>query len=647
MAPVQATRRVKVKASKRALKFLADQAIGHDLFKGLIELITNSDDSYGRLEAGALPANGRIEVEIDRRPRKNQTIVRVIDWAEGMTDEQMERCVGNYGEDTSGQSGRGVFGMGLKDTINAFGQGMLTSFKEGKKFSCVLHNVEDLDIHPPHAIAAVDRKQFRNATGGTTTEIVVENPKVRIPLIDSLRQQLQTHVCLRSIMTDVSRTVVLRDLRGGSADELHYDFPDGEYVLRDQRLDIVGFPEIKAELTVVRASGPDALSQSGSYRTGGILITSKRTVHEATLFGFDDDPHACKLFGELRCDDLYDLQASGEPVVDKNRNGLRKDHELTRALFDVARKVIQTIVEGEKQKEKAKRETLEREETRRRFRDAIKSLNRIANTELQIGGLGTGEGQGVSGREMRLPVDGFEFVPDSYRVLVAERESLKLRVQVDGSTGISVGDRVEVTCDNPHIRILDDKPSITRLFNEEPPLAIVHVPIEGSQANAQGFVTAKCVGKTAVAAVEVVSTKIQKEHTPAGGLFKEIKYEEWPDVPIRARFDRKDGIIWINTLGPSVDLYFGQRGTGQEQPANQVLVAELVTELACQEIARTKREAKLLDIPSGVDELEAFNSHFEGLKAQYAPAIHKALVGYEYRRQLTKTARAAAGSVSE
>ena len=92
--------------------------------------------------------------------------------------------------------------------------------------------------------------------------------------------------------------------------------------------------------------------------------------------------------------------------------------------------------------------------------------------------------------------------------------------------------------------------------------------------------TAKCAGKTAVAAVEVVSTKIQKEHTPAGGLFKEIKYEERPDVPIRARFDRKDGIIWINTLGPSVDLYFGQQGTGQEQPANQVFVAELVTELA-------------------------------------------------------------------
>jgi hypothetical protein len=77
---------------------------------------------------------------------------------------------------------------------------------------------------------------------------------------------------------------------------------------------------------------------------------------------------------------------------------------------------------------------------------------------------------------------------------------------------------------------MEDKRSLTRLFNEEPPLAIVQVPNEGSQANAQGFVTAKCAGKTAVAAVEVVSTKIQKEHTPAGGLFKEIKYEERPDV---------------------------------------------------------------------------------------------------------------------
>jgi hypothetical protein len=70
---------------------------------------------------------------------------------------------------------------------------------------------------------------------------------------------------------------------------------------------------------------------------------------------------------------------------------------------------------------------------------------------------------------------------------------------------------------------------------------------------------------------------------------------------------------------------------GQERPANQLMVAELVTELACQEIARRKKDAKILDIPPGVDELDAYNSHLTKLKAEYAPLIHKILVDPENR----------------
>ena len=61
-----------------------------------------------------------------------------------------------------------------------------------------------------------------------------------------------------------------------------------------------------------------------------------------------------------------------------------------------------------------------------------------------------------------------------------------------------------------------------------------------------------------------------------------------------------------------------------------------MTEQACQEIARRKKETKLLDIPPGVDELEEFNRHRERLKAEYAPAIHKALVATEFRRNASK-----------
>lgn len=95
----------------------------------------------------------------------------------------------------------------------------------------------------------------------------------------------------------------------------------------------------------------------------------------------------------------------------------------------------------------------------------------------------------------------------SFENLVAEAFScFPGRFQLEGYPewpNAQVVNRAWVTRDNPHLRILDDKPSVFRLFNEEPPLAIVRVLIEGSQANAQGFVTGKCAGKTAVAAVEV------------------------------------------------------------------------------------------------------------------------------------------------
>jgi|SRR5579864_553238 len=632
MVPVAAPRRIKVKASRRALKMLADQAIGNDLMKGFLELVTNSDESYARLEAKGVPTDGRIEIEVNRRPRKNETIIRVIDWAEGMDEVQLERCVGSYGEDTSGQVGRGIFGMGLKDTINAFGEGTIVSFKNGMKHTCVLTNVEDLEIKSPRMVSSSDKKEFRNTSGGTIVEILVQNPKVRIPLVDSLRQQLQTHVCLRGIIGDSSRKVLLRDLRGGSAAELSYKPPEGELLLDRQQLELPSFPEVITTLTVSRATGPEGLSQIGSGRTGGILITSKRTYHEATLFGFDDDPYAARLFGELRCDAIYDLQATGEPIVDKNRNGLKKDHPLTRELFDTAREQIAKIVSAEKDREKQKQRSLEKEETLRRFKEAVRNLNQIAVKELQVGGAGSGEGPGGE-HEMRDPVDGFEFIPDTYRIVVAERDSLKLRVRVDGSTGIAVGDTIEISCDNPCIKMLNPRPSVPGLLNEDPPISVVRVPVEGLQANAQGFVTARYGSKTAIAAVEVVSTKKQQEHQPRGGLFKDIRYEERRDMPVRSRFEKAAGLIWINTLGPSVDLYFGPGGEGQELPANQLLVAELVTEQASREIARVKRETKTLDIPPGIDELEAYSRHIDKLKETYAPLIHRILVDSAHRRR--------------
>ena len=235
--------------------------------------------------------------------------------------------------------------------------------------------------------------------------------------------------------------------------------------------------------------------------------------------------------------------------------------------------------------------------------------------------------------EPQAPEDGFEFIPDTYRIVVAERDSLKLRIQVDGSTGIAVGDKIEISCDNPNIKILDDRPVVPKLYHEDPPLALVHVSVEGLQANPEGFVTAKHGAKSAIAAIEVVSTKVQKQHQPTGGLFEEFVTRKGRISLLDRGLIRKKALYGSIPWGPSIDLYFGRGGEGQENAPNQALVAELVTEHACQEIARRKREAKILDIPPGVEELDAYNAHLTKLKAEYAAPIHKVLVSKENREK--------------
>jgi len=121
----------KIQVGTRGLRMLAKQAVD-SLEKGLIELLTNSDESYHRLEKNNQVVSGKIEIIIERHTKTKPTIVEIIDYAEGMDAEEMKKCIGEYGEDTSRGGGRGVFEMGLKDTLIAFGSGEVVSFKHQK-----------------------------------------------------------------------------------------------------------------------------------------------------------------------------------------------------------------------------------------------------------------------------------------------------------------------------------------------------------------------------------------------------------------------------------------------------------------------------------------------------------------------------------
>src|SRR6476661_5547796 len=102
--------------------------------KALVELITNSDDSYARLEKAGTHVSGRIHVRYERH--LTGAVLMVSDQAEGMSFERAGRIL-SYGGAHSplarGEGdGRGYFGRGLKQAIFGLGHGWIETIQGGR-----------------------------------------------------------------------------------------------------------------------------------------------------------------------------------------------------------------------------------------------------------------------------------------------------------------------------------------------------------------------------------------------------------------------------------------------------------------------------------------------------------------------------------
>src|SRR4030042_4369795 len=77
------------------------QATIRNLVDSAVELITNCDDSYRRLEEQGFKTSGRIELVVSRQKGGRCEIFLVRDYAEGMTREDLQKAV-RFGGETSG-----------------------------------------------------------------------------------------------------------------------------------------------------------------------------------------------------------------------------------------------------------------------------------------------------------------------------------------------------------------------------------------------------------------------------------------------------------------------------------------------------------------------------------------------------------------
>lgn len=613
----------------------ADQAIRKDVLRALVEVITNSNDSYSRLESAGKPTSGEIIIEIQRKHMNS--MIRVRDFAEGMTDARMDKVVGTYGEATSGikedQNVRGMWGRGLKDAIFGLGYGYVRSFQAEKYYSSSLLVKKgiptfDLEDATPSNFFLREKHGIRKGNG-TEVEIIVSRNDVKVPQFDNIRNHLQRHFELRPIMSNPKRRILLRELAGtGKCKQEHqlaYKHPTGEMVLNTNFM-VDGF-SASVNLEIYRSNIPlSTKAEEGDYADGGLLVISKSMVLSLTMLKFENDPYASCFYGSIKCDYLHELLKKDEPVLTATRDGINWSHAFAKALKAKVEEKIEPLVQAERDRAKNDERTKLDKQLREKLNSALKELNSIAFSELGKLGGGTDEGDDDKKRPY-IPPSGFGFVPEFIYVQTGQTATLTLRAELPEKA--EAGSIVTIESDSPEIVVLT--PQVVIEAREDfTAIGQAHIKVEGRQVGSEGVITAYLNDNKAIALVQVRSKKEiiiePPQPTPKkGGLFRDIKFDDRTDPRQRVYFDRLNSNIIIATAAPSVKIYLDKQNRLDNTEQGQVLLAELISEAMCREVARQGVERGTFLAPDGA-ETDAIQQQFIRLQNQYAHLVHSCIV---------------------
>lgn len=305
--------------------------------KALVELITNSDDSYSRREASGERISGRIDIAYERH--HGGAVIEVTDRAEGMSFEQASRILAYGGAHSplsrgEGGDGRGYFGRGLKQAVFGLGSGAIETIRDGRFTRIELFRADNGgylydDGDGDRPATAADRERLAIDDTGTRVTLVVENPHVVISQFQTVVRAACENIYLREVLA--RRTVEIVHVAQGREREasgrLRFDEPAATVLIGPDAAHSFAFDgaEYPFTITLKRASNTE-LTTSGDERTNGLVVVSGLAVLDCQLFEYENQVGTEYLFGTVRCRGLVDKLAEGQPIISDEREGLnRKD----------------------------------------------------------------------------------------------------------------------------------------------------------------------------------------------------------------------------------------------------------------------------------------------------------------------------------
>lgn len=465
----------------------------------LVELITNSTDSYKRLRALGEEASGYVEITYDVAT-SGEAKIAVKDDAEGIPFEKLRTAIEEYGEDTSGLSKgmpvRGTVGVGLKDVGLLMKDCSVITVHNGKLNECIIYREKGL----PYAlyqrinetITDRERKKLGIEENGTIVKGTLPKDSFFTRDFNTLYKHLCRHYMLRKInqLTKEYR-IILRDQK--SRKVLKYSLPKGE-VFYD-KLCYVPYGGVNFPVKITIKKADRRLGQSGEFREGGLIVVyNEDAVADCSLFGFDADSHARRLHGEVEIQaqvfkvaKLFDPKT---PIIDeKRRIGLDPEHPFVQHLTSEIRVHLRKIIESEREARKKLRESVIK--SREARNKVIREFNAMARKELK-------EKRDI----VILPLSPYWTAPEPpgfFKFYYEDLDIMQYQTTVvglgilpdivpDGSpiTIESSDSTIQVT---PNLIFVDSTKAIAGLIRER-------IKLLGNKCGVKGTITAKHDGKT-------------------------------------------------------------------------------------------------------------------------------------------------------
>lgn len=511
-----------------------ERAMRGKIERGLVELITNSDDSYRDLEEEEKQVSGKIRIEIERRKKEQPSTVIVRDRAGGMNREEMFHKLGTLGRRTSGfekgKARRGLHGRGARDVV-AFGVVYFESIKEEEYNHLIIPPSLKCRFTESRVKKATEeiRKKLGIPRGNSTVVTIEVESRFKLPHHETLVKDFSRHYSLRDIFSNSAREVIIVDLNKDQEDRLVYRYPTGEVVF-DNDFTILDYPGVTAHL-VIRKHATSFEQGILPYREG-ILIKSAAAIHDCTYFWLESEPFSWRFTGELQCefiDELireYDNREEANPdypnhpennpirLLDPFRDGLILEHPFSQALYKKCKEILQPFIEELKATEAPPKRDVTDENLNRKLDNLSKEISKIFEKKVKELEEEIPSGLIDNGAIEKLHIGLHIIPPEEQPIIVNQPKTFSIIVKhyepLDESLPINIESSEP---DDVKVR---SSPVYLKKFLEDRKIGRTTFTIEGFKVGTEAFIEARYSGSDNLVLVKVVEPPSPPE--PPDGL---------------------------------------------------------------------------------------------------------------------------------